>query len=138
MSKHLFVKCTNVHLCSLAMVIMLLFLPSLAMKAASQSLTVSGVVTSSTDKMPLIGVSVLVKGTTNGTVTDFDGNYSLGVEKGQTLVFSYIGFITQEVVIADQKTLNVEMKEDTETLDEVVVVGLVYRRKNWLLVLLYK
>lgn len=54
----------------------------MAIKAASQSLTVSGVVTSATDKMPLIGVSVLVKGTTNGTITDFDGNYSLGVEKG--------------------------------------------------------
>ena len=64
MSKHLFVKCTNVHLCSLAMVMLLLFLPSMAIKAASQSLTVSGVVTSATDKMPLIGVSVLVKGTT--------------------------------------------------------------------------
>lgn len=91
----------------------------MAIKAASQSLTVSGVVTSATDKMPLIGVSVLVKGTTNGTITDFDGNYSLGVEKGQTLVFSYIGFVTQEIVVADQKTLNVEMKEDTETLEEV-------------------
>ena len=56
MSKHLFVKCTNVHLCSLAMVMLLLFLPSMAIKAASQSLTVSGVVTSATDKMPLIGV----------------------------------------------------------------------------------
>lgn len=130
MSKHLFVKCTNVHLCSLAMVILLLFLPLMAMKAASQSLTVSGVVTSATDKMPLIGVSVLVKGTTNGTITDFDGNYSLGVEKGQTLVFSYIGFITQEIVIADQKSLNVELKEDTETLDEVVVVGYGVQKKK--------
>lgn len=130
MSKHLFVKCTNVHLCSLAMVMLLLFLPSMAIKAASQSLTVSGVVTSATDKMPLIGVSVLVKGTTNGTITDFDGNYSLGVEKGQTLVFSYIGFVTQEIVVADQKTLNVEMKEDTETLEEVVVVGYGVQKKK--------
>ena len=95
MSKHLFVKCTNVHLCSLAMVMLLLFLPSMAIKAASQSLTVSGVVTSATDKMPLIGVSVLVKGITNGTITDFDGNYSLGVEKGQTLAYIiHSGFIS--------------------------------------------
>lgn len=98
MSKHLFFKCTKVHLCGLAMVILLLFLPSMAIKAVSQSLTVSGVVTSATDKMPLIGVSVLVKGSTNGTITDIDGNYSLGVKKGQTLVFSYIGFVTQEKV----------------------------------------
>ena len=90
MSKHLSVKCTHLHLCSLSMVIMLLFLPCMAMKATSQNLTVSGVVTSASDKMPLIGVSVLVKGTTNGTITDFDGKYSLGVENGQTLVFSYI------------------------------------------------
>ena len=82
MSKHLSVKCTHLHLCSLSMVIMLLFLPCMAMKATSQNLTVSGVVTSASDKMPLIGVSVLVKGTTNGTITDFDGKYSLGVENG--------------------------------------------------------
>lgn len=85
MSKHLFFKCTKVHLCSLAMVILLLFLPSMAIKAVSQSLTVSGVVTSATDKMPLIGVSVLVKGSTNGTITDIDGNYSLGVKENNSL-----------------------------------------------------
>lgn len=90
MSKHLSVKCTHLHLCSLSMVFMLLFLPCMAIKATSQNLTVSGVVTSASDKMPLIGVSVLVKGTTNGTITDFDGKYSLGVENSQTLVFSYI------------------------------------------------
>ena len=123
MSKHLFLKCTNVHLCGLAMVVLLLFLPSLAIKATSQSLTVSGIVTSTTDRMPLIGVSVFVKGSTTGTITDLNGHYSLGVEKGQTLVFSYIGFVTQEKVIADQQVLNVELKEDSETLDEVVVVG---------------
>lgn len=66
MSKHLSVKCTHLHLCSLSMVFMLLFLPCMAIKATSQNLTVSGVVTSASDKMPLIGVSVLVKGTTNG------------------------------------------------------------------------
>ena len=52
-------------------------------------------------------------------------------KKGQTLVFSYIGFVTQEIVVADQKTLNVEMKEDTETLEEVVVVGMAFRKRNW-------
>lgn len=130
MSKHLSVKCTHLHLCSLSMVIMLLFLPCMAMKATSQNLTVSGVVTSSSDKMPLIGVSVLIKGTTVGTITDFDGKYSLGVEKGQTLVFSYIGFIPQEIPVTDQKTLNVELKEDTEVLDEVVVVGYGVQKKK--------
>ena len=130
MSKHLSVKCTHLHLCSLSMVIMLLFLPCMAMKATSQNLAVSGVVTSASDKMPLIGVSVLVKGTTNGTITDFDGKYSLGVENGQTLVFSYIGFITQEILVTDQTSLNVELKEDTEVLDEVVVVGYGVQKKK--------
>lgn len=130
MSKHLSVKCTHLHLCSLSMVIMLLFLPCMAMKATSQNLTVSGVVTSASDKMPLIGVSVLVKGTTNGTITDFDGKYSLGVENGQILVFSYIGFITQEILVTDQTSLNVELKEDTEVLDEVVVVGYGVQKKK--------
>lgn len=95
-----------------------------------ENLTVSGVVTSAADQLPLIGVSVQVKGTSNGSITDLDGNYSVSVASGQTLVFSYIGFKTQEIQITNQKTLNVVMEEDSETLDEVVVVGYGVQKKK--------
>lgn len=77
-----------------------------------------------TDKsgMPLIGVSVVEKGTTNGNVTDIDGKYSVKVEKGKTLVFSYIGYQTQEVKV-ESSVINVTMNEDSQLLDEVVVIG---------------
>jgi hypothetical protein len=96
----------------------------------SQTSTVSGVVISGTDELPLVGVSVLVKETANGTITDMDGNFKLNVVSGQTLVFSYIGYVTQEIVVTDQKSLNVILKEDTEILDEVVVVGYGVQKKK--------
>ena len=65
----------------------------------AQTLTVTGVVTSKDDGQPVIGASILVKGTTNGTITDFDGNYTITADKGQTLVVSYVGMKTQEIVI---------------------------------------
>lgn len=88
---------------------------------AFAQLTVTGHV-KSTSGDPLIGVNVVEKGTTNGTVTDMDGNFSLRVEKGKTLVFSYIGFLSQENVVKGTR-MNVTLLEDTETLDEVVVIG---------------
>lgn len=88
---------------------------------AFAQLTVTGRVQSKSGE-PLIGVNVVEKGTTNGTVTDLDGNYSLQVAKGKTLVFSYIGFITQENVVKNAR-MNVTLVEDTETLEEVVVIG---------------
>lgn len=84
-------------------------------------LTVTGRVQSKSGE-PLIGVNVIEKGTTNGTVTDLDGNFSLRTEKGKTLVFSYIGFVAQENVVKGTR-MNVTLLEDTETLDEVVVIG---------------
>lgn len=130
MSKHFFRKCTFVHLFSFS-VIILLCLPIMVVKAApSQTSTVSGVVTSATDELPLVGVSVLVKETANGTITDMDGNFKLNVVSGQTLVFSYIGYVTQEIVVTGQKSLNVILKEDTEILDEVVVVGYGVQKKK--------
>ena len=132
MSKHLFRKCTFVHMCFLAMAMLLCFPASgvNAAPASQENLTVSGVVTSAADQLPLIGVSVQVKGTSNGSITDLDGNYSVSVASGQTLVFSYIGFKTQEIQITNQKTLNVVMEEDSETLDEVVVVGYGVQKKK--------
>lgn len=77
-----------------------------------------------TDKAgePLIGVNVLESGTSNGCITDIDGKYSLNVEKGKTLIFSFIGYSKQEVKVT-QNVMNVTMNEDTELLDEVVVIG---------------
>ena len=77
-----------------------------------------------TDKsgMPLPGVNVLEKGTTNGSITDVDGKYSINVEKGKTLMFSYIGFTTREVVV-NQNVIDIALQEDLQALDEVVVIG---------------
>ena len=85
--------------------------------------TISGRVVSEADQQPLPGVNVLVKGTSAGTVTDLDGNYRLSATGGDTLTFSYIGFVSQEVPINDRTTVDVSLSEDVETLSEVVVVG---------------
>lgn len=73
--------------------------------------------------MPVIGANVMVKGTTNGTITDMDGKFSLEVEEGATLQISYIGYANQEIKVGNQKTLSIALKEDAEALDELVVVG---------------
>lgn len=82
---------------------------------------VTGTVTDKTGE-PLIGVNVLEKGTTNGCITDIDGKYSLNVERGETLIFSFIGYNKQEVKVT-QSVVDVTMSEDTELLDEVVIIG---------------
>lgn len=71
----------------------------------------------------VIGANVLEKGTTNGVITDIDGNFVLSVSPGATIEISYIGYVTQNIKITDQTSLNIVLKEDSETLDEVVVVG---------------
>ena len=97
----------------------LMFLLSASMYA--QTTTVSGTIIDE-DSVPLIGVNVSVQGTTKGTVTDINGNYSLEVDKGDVLVFSYVGFGDQEIVVGDQSNIGITMKEGT-SLDEVVVVA---------------
>lgn len=77
---------------------------------------------------PLIGVSVLEKGTTNGTITDFDGNYTLTVPENATLQFSYIGYKSTEMPVSGQASINLTMREDSEILDEVVVTALGIKR----------
>lgn len=72
---------------------------------------------------PVIGATVMVKGTTNGTITDFDGNFVLDAPEGSVLEISYIGYKTQQLAAASGRSLTVTMKEDTEVMDEVVVVG---------------
>lgn len=74
--------------------------------------------------MPLLGVNVIQKGTSNGTVTDFDGNYELNLVSGtRTIVFSYVGYLTKEIPVESQTQISVTLEEDAEALDEVVVIG---------------
>ena len=79
---------------------------------------------------PLIGVSVLEKGTANGTITDFEGNYTLTVPEGSTLQFSYIGYKATEMPVSNQSSINLTMREDSEMLDEVVVTALGIKRSE--------
>jgi len=72
---------------------------------------------------PLPGANVLVKGTTTGTQTDFDGNYTISADSDATLVFSYVGYLTKEMAVNGQSTVNVTMEEDAEALEEVIVIG---------------
>ena len=89
----------------------------------AQSLTVTGVV-SDTNGAPLPGVNVVEKGTTNGTSTDFDGNYSIDVANDATLVFSSLGYATNELAVNGQTDLNISLGDDASQLDEVVVTAL--------------
>lgn len=88
----------------------------------AQNATVKGVIVDETDT-PLIGATVQVKGTATGSITDFDGNYTIKANKGAVITFSYIGYKTQEIKFTGQSPLNVKMIPDNQTLDEVVVVG---------------
>lgn len=101
--------------------ILFLFFVVFAATAYSQDVTITGTVTDANSE-PLVGVNVLVKGTTTGAITDIDGNFSVSGKKGSTLVFSYIGMLTQEVVYKGT-ALRVVMKDDSKALEEVVVIG---------------
>lgn len=94
----------------------------------AQNVRVTGVVSDA--QGTLIGVNVRVKGGTTGVITDFDGNYSIDVPSNSTLVFSYVGYSDQEVKVGNKRIINVVMTENTELLEEVVVVGYGYQRKS--------
>ena len=79
---------------------------------------------------PVIGASVVEKGTSNGVVTDFDGNFTLNVKPGATIVISYIGYTTKEIVVGNQSNLKVTLEEDNAALDEVVVIGYGVQKKK--------
>jgi Ca-activated chloride channel family protein len=95
---------------------------ALSLQLTAQTKTITGVVTDVTN-LPLPGVNVLVKGTSIGTQTNFDGQYSISAYQGQVLVFTYIGQKTKEVKIGLETIINVQMEEDATSLDEVVVMG---------------
>ena len=83
----------------------------------------NGQVLEAVTDMPIPGVNVIIKGTNNGVVTDFDGNYSIMATSQDTLVFSYVGFQNKEILVGNKVTMNVSLEENTEALSEVVVVG---------------
>lgn len=85
--------------------------------------SINGIVTDEISSSPIAGVNVLVKDSNTGTATDFDGNYSINLKKGDILSFSYVGYKTQQVTLGDQTTLNIVLIEDTSSLDEIVVIG---------------
>ncbi|MBT29228.1 MAG: SusC/RagA family TonB-linked outer membrane protein [Thalassobius sp.] len=90
---------------------------------APEQIKVSGTVTSGEDQEALPGVSILIKGTSNGTTTDLNGQYSLTAPANSVLQFSYIGFLTQEIEIGNRTVIDIELESDLEQLEEVVVVG---------------
>ncbi|WP_136465903.1 SusC/RagA family TonB-linked outer membrane protein [Flagellimonas onchidii] len=97
--------------------------------ALAQEKNVSGTVTDQ-NGLPLPGVNIVVDGTTNGTQTDFDGNYTISASQGQTLIFSYIGQKDAQRVVGTTSIINVQMEEDTQTLEEVIVVAYGTQKKE--------
>ena len=97
--------------------------------AFAQSVMVKGVV-KDTSGEAIIGASVLEKGTTNGTITDFDGNFALNVSKNAVLVVSFVGYKNEEIPVAGQSSLKITLKEDSKALEEVVVIGYGSARKS--------
>ncbi len=91
---------------------------------------ITGVVVSATDGQPLIGASVLIKGSKQGTVTDVNGKFSLSVGDNASLLVTYVGFFTQEVGVGNQSSLKISLKESTKAIDEVVVVGYGVQKKK--------
>lgn len=92
-----------------------------AIEAVQQTKKITGTVSDALG--PIIGANVLEQGTTNGVITDLNGNFTLNVKPGATIVVSFIGYVSQEIKVANQTTLNITLKDDSEMLDEVVVVG---------------
>ncbi len=91
---------------------------------------ISGRVTDQSTNDALPGVNIVIKGTTNGTVSDADGNFKISVNKGETLVFSFVGFTSQEITVGDQTNISVSLTADLQTLEQVVVVGYTTARKK--------
>lgn len=107
----------------LAYLLTLILFSCVTIVSAQNKLNVKGVVIDAISKEPLIGVSVSIKGTTNGSVTDLDGKYTISCQKGNTLNFNYVGMEGVSVVVGNSSVINVSMKPSSLEIDEVVVVG---------------
>ena len=112
----------KMYSCDARVILSILIGLFLSCNVFAQDVTIKGNVKDAKGE-PIIGASILEKGTTNGTVTDFDGNFMLSAPKGSTIGISYIGYKSQDIINQGQSNLIVVLKEDTEVLDEVVVVG---------------
>ncbi len=102
----------------------------LAQNVSAQNFEIKGNVVGASDGMPLPGVNVLIKNTTTGAQTDFDGNYTIIANTGDLLVFSYIGMKPQSITVGNKKIINISMLEDTEQLGEIVVTALGIKRQK--------
>ncbi len=102
----------------------------IAISGLSQTKQISGLVTDITDDTPLIGVTVMIKGTIQGTTTDIDGRYQLTASEGDILVFRFIGMTSQEVTVGDQQIIDITLQPDVATLDQVVVTALGIKREE--------
>jgi TonB-linked SusC/RagA family outer membrane protein len=112
-------------------IILLLLMLTLPLSVVFSQKTISGNVTSGDEGLPMIGATVLIKGTSSGTVTDIDGNYSItAMEENATLVFSYTGYSSYEILVGTQTVINVVLDLDIAQLDEVVVVGYGTQKKS--------
>src|SRR5690606_39509623 len=100
-------------------ILLLLF----SIEALAQTRNISGLVLSSEDNLPLPGVNITIKGTTRGAISDLDGRYSLQAVSADTLVFSFVGFLTRSVPVGNQSTIDITLVPDTKVLGEVLVVG---------------
>lgn len=98
--------------------------------ALAQSINITGKITDGADGSTMPGVTIVVKNTTSGTTSDINGQYSLSVTQGATLVFSFIGYETQEVVVGDKATINVTMRPELTELEELVVIGYGTQKKS--------
>lgn len=106
------------------------FMAFISIQVYAQDIKVSGTVISGADNYPIIGANILVKGTTIGTITDVDGNFSFEAPQGSTLVISYIGYQAQEIKVSGNAPIKVVLSEDSEKLDEVVVIGYGSQKKS--------
>ena len=124
MRKSFLKLCRNNVFCKVAVIAFMLF-PAMNLMQAGDLLAkvVTGKVISATDGEGLIGATVQVEGTSIGTVTDFDGNFSINANEGQTLVVSYVGFVTQKTKVAGADEYTIRLQEDATSLEDVVVIG---------------
>lgn len=119
-------KNTNHYFKSIGLLLLFCLIP---LWSIAQNITVKGVVKDNFGES-VIGANVTEKGTTNGMITDLDGNFSLTVQKNATLVISYIGYVTQEIAVKGNTQFNIILKEDSKALEEVVVIGYGTARKS--------
>ena len=114
----------------IVLVMAMLMTQAMVVGAALSAKVVTGKVVSATDGLELIGATVQVQGTQTGTVTDFDGNFKIDANEGQTLVVSYVGYLTKNFKVGSANSLTIQLEEDRKSIDEVVVIGYGVQKKK--------